>query len=41
LLTSVYSSAGRPRLVLVTCGGRFETGTGRYRDNIVVTAVPS
>lgn len=41
LPTSVYSSAGRPRLVLVTCGGPFETGTGRYRDNIVVTAVPA
>lgn len=41
LPTSVYSSTGRPRLVLVTCGGPFETGTGRYRDNIVVTAVPT
>jgi hypothetical protein len=41
LPTSVYSSAGRPRLVLVTCGGPFETGTGRYRDNIVLTAVPA
>jgi Sortase domain len=41
LPTSVYSRAGRPRLVLVTCGGPFQPATGRYRDNIVVTAVPA
>jgi sortase (surface protein transpeptidase) len=40
LPTSIYSSAGRPRLVLVTCGGPFVPATGRYRDTIVVTAVP-
>jgi hypothetical protein len=28
LPTSVYSSGGRPRLVLVTCGGPFETAPG-------------
>jgi hypothetical protein len=38
---SVYSSRGGPRLVLVTCGGPFDTGTGHYRDNIVATALPS
>ena len=41
LPTNVYSRSGRPRLVLVTCGGPFEASTGRYRDNIVVTAVPT
>jgi Sortase domain len=41
LPTSVYSRSGRPRLVLVTCGGPFVPSTGRYRDNIVVTAVPT
>ena len=39
LPTSVYSGKGAPRLVLVTCGGPFNHATGRYRDNIVVTAV--
>lgn len=28
------------RLVLVTCGGRFDTSTRHYADNIVVYAVP-
>jgi hypothetical protein len=40
LPTSVYSRRGPPRLVLVTCGGPFDTSIGRYRDNVVVTAVP-
>jgi Sortase domain len=41
LPTSIYSSTGRPRLVLVTCGGPFDRASGHYRDNIVVTAVPA
>jgi Sortase domain/Bacterial Ig-like domain (group 1) len=41
LPADVYSSDGPRRLVLVTCGGPFETATGRYRDNVVVTAVPA
>jgi hypothetical protein len=41
LPTSIYSRKGAPRLVLVTCGGPFDSATGRYRDNIVVTAAPS
>jgi Sortase domain len=40
LPTSVFSSAGKARLVLVTCGGPFLANQGHYRDNIVVTAVP-
>jgi hypothetical protein len=36
---SATSSKGRPRLVLVTCGGPFNQATGHYRDNISVTAV--
>ena len=40
LPTSVYSLKGRPRLVLVTCGGPFITSIGHYRDNVVLTAVP-
>jgi sortase family protein len=41
LPTSLYSGKGAPRLVLVTCGGPFDRASGHYRDNIVVTAVPS
>lgn len=41
LPTSIYSRDGAPRLVLVTCGGPFNRKTGHYRDNIVVTALPS
>lgn len=40
LPTGIWSLKGRARLVLVTCGGPFDRSTGRYRDNIVVTAVP-
>ena len=39
LPTSIYSRAGRHRLVLVTCGGPFVQSEGAYRDNVVVTAV--
>jgi hypothetical protein len=35
---SVFSAAP---LVLLTCGGPFDSSAGRYRDNIVVYAVPS
>ncbi len=34
---SVFSGAP---LVLLTCGGPFDAGAGRYRDNIVVYAAP-
>lgn len=32
---AVFARDGVPRLVLVTCGGEFETSTRHYRDNIV------
>jgi hypothetical protein len=38
---SVYSPAGPARLVIVTCGGRFDPAAGHYRDNVVVTALPT
>ena len=41
LPSSIYSRSGPARLVLVTCGGPFDTKTGHYRDNVVVTAVPA
>ncbi len=40
LPNNVFSTRGRARLVLVTCGGPFNERTGFYRDNIVVTARP-
>ncbi|MBJ7329856.1 MAG: sortase [Solirubrobacteraceae bacterium] len=40
LPTSVFTRTGARKLVLVTCGGPFNTATGHYRDNIVVTATP-
>lgn len=36
----IFDRSGAPRLTLVTCGGAFDRGSGNYRDNIVVTAVP-
>jgi hypothetical protein len=41
LPTSIYASSGRARLVLVTCGGPFNTATGHYTHNVVVTATPA
>jgi Sortase domain len=40
LPTDIYALRGRARLVLVTCGGRFDQAQGAYVDNVVVTAVP-
>jgi hypothetical protein len=40
LPTSIYSLRGPPRLVLVTCGGRFDPVGRHYEDNVVLTAVP-
>lgn len=40
-LAEVFATAGQPRLVLITCGGSFDHSRKSYRDNIVVTAVPS
>ena len=40
LPTSIFTRTGERRLVLVTCGGPFDARTERYRDNVIVTAVP-
>jgi sortase family protein len=40
LPTDTWSQRGRNHLVVVTCGGPFDSATGHYRDNIVVEAVP-
>jgi hypothetical protein len=37
---TVFDRRGPPRLMLVTCGGRFDSTTKHFLDNIVVTAVP-
>jgi hypothetical protein len=37
---AVFDRRGPRRLVLVTCGGRFDSTTKHYLDNIVVTAAP-
>ncbi|GGL87574.1 MULTISPECIES: class F sortase [Micromonospora] len=40
-LDRYFARDGAPRLTLITCGGPFDAETRRYRDNIVVTAVPA
>jgi hypothetical protein len=41
LPADTFARTGPPRLVLVTCGGRFDPGTRSYEDNIVVHAEPA
>jgi Sortase domain len=36
----VFATTGRPRLVLITCGGDFDRRTRHYADNVVVYATP-
>ncbi|SCF31206.1 class F sortase [Micromonospora chokoriensis] len=40
-LDRYFARDGRPRLTLITCGGPFDAKARKYRDNIVVTAVPA
>ncbi len=37
----VYAPDLAPSLRLITCGGRFDRGTGSYRDNVIVFAAPA
>jgi hypothetical protein len=41
LPSELFDRAGEPRLVLISCGGDFDTATRQYADNIVVYATPS
>ncbi|NMH97124.1 class F sortase [Pseudonocardia acidicola] len=41
LPAEVFAQTASPRLVLVTCGGRFDPVLRSYDDNIVVYAVPA
>jgi hypothetical protein len=38
--TSIFTTKGPHRLVLITCGGRFDEQAGRYAENVVVAAEP-
>jgi len=37
----LFTAAGQPRLVLVTCGGPFDRASGHYQDNVVLYALPA
>ena len=39
-LDRLFDRGGDPRLVLITCGGSFNSSTLGYDDNIAITAVP-
>ena len=41
LPAEVFADAGRPRLVLISCGGAFDRKLRSYTDNIVVYATPA
>jgi hypothetical protein len=40
LPAQVFARGGRPRLVLITCGGQFDSASGNYEDNVIAYAVP-
>jgi len=40
-LDRYFARDGDQRLTLITCGGPFDADARRYRDNLVVTAVPA
>jgi len=40
-MAEVFDQSGAPRLSLVTCGGVFNSATGHYVDNVIVTAIPA
>lgn len=39
-LDRYFARDGALRLTLITCGGPFDSASGHYRDNVVVTASP-
>lgn len=39
-LARLFAPDGPHRLVLISCGGDFDSAAGSYSDNVVVTAVP-
>jgi hypothetical protein len=40
LPADLFAADGPPRLVLITCGGRFDRTTRHYTDNVIVYAEP-
>jgi hypothetical protein len=40
LPNDVFAATGRPRLVIITCGGTFDSRSRHYTDNVVVYALP-
>jgi hypothetical protein len=40
LPADLFAHRGPPRLVLITCGGRFDRTTGHYADNVIVYTEP-
>jgi hypothetical protein len=40
LPADLFATDGPPRLVLITCGGRFDRTTRHYTDNVIVYAEP-
>ena len=40
LPAEVFATTGRPRLVLITCGGDFDRRSRHYAENVVVYAIP-
>jgi len=41
LPSDIFDQLGAPRLVLISCGGPFDSAAGSYLDNVVVFAVPA
>ncbi|WP_194398084.1 class F sortase [Microbacterium atlanticum] len=39
-VSELFARAGTRDLVLITCGGAFDSTTGRYADNVVAIATP-
>ena len=37
----LFDRTGAPGLILITCGGAFDSSSGRYADNVVVVATPT
>lgn len=40
-VAELFARDGAPALVVITCGGPFDSSTGRYRDNVVAVARPA
>ena len=38
--SELFARDGAPALVIITCGGPFDSATGHYRDNVVAIARP-